>query len=124
MKLFHKHNVLVVVFFSFVAVCKKQGKNFRFTFFSHTRLFSFDVISSFINFLDRRFDFIDHSQFLNIFVNVANVESWRQWNEIKNPHQLVAASRHVSNCNCEIDNHFMNFLPFKLIMYSKTITFI
>ena len=75
--------------------------------------------ASFINFLDRRFDFINHSQFLNIFMNIANVESWRQLNEIENPHQLVAAARHVTNCDCEIDNHFMNFLPFKLILQFK-----
>ena len=70
--------------------------------------------TSFKNSLDRRFDFVNHSQFLNVMMNVANVESWRQLNEIENPHQLVAAARHVTDCNCEIDNHFMNFLPFKL----------
>ena len=70
--------------------------------------------ATFVNGLDRRFDFVDHTQFLNVMMNVANVESWRQWNEIENPHQFVAAARHVTDCNCEIDNHFMNFLPFKL----------
>ena len=77
------------------------------------------MFASFVNFLDRRFDFIYHSQFLNIFVNVTNVESWRQWNEIENPHQFVAASSHVTDGDCEIDNHFMNFLPFKLKKNSK-----
>ena len=52
-------------------------------------------------------------------MNVANVESRRQLNEIENPHQFVAAARHVTDCNCEIDNHFMNFLPIKLIIVSK-----
>ena len=72
------------------------------------------ICASFIDSLDRRFDFIDHSQFLNIFMNVANEQSRRQLNEIENPHQFIAAARHVTDCNCEIDNHFMNFLPFKL----------
>ena len=79
--------------------------------------------ASFVHFLDRRFDFVDHTQFLNIFMNIANEQARRQWNEIENPHQLVAASSHVTDCDCEIDNHFMNFFPFKLIMYSKTVTF-
>ena len=70
--------------------------------------------ASLVNFLDRRFDFINHSQFLNIVMNIANVESWSQWNEIENPHQLIAAARHVTDCNCKIDNHFMNFAPIKL----------
>ena len=72
------------------------------------------MFASFMNFLDRRFDFVDHSQFLNIMMDVANVESRRQLNEIENPHQFVAAARHVTDGDCEIDNHFMNFSPFKL----------
>ena len=76
------------------------------------------MFASFIHFLNRRFDFVDHTQFLNVVMNVANEQSWRQWNEIENPHQLIAAARHVTDGDCEIDNHFMNFLPFKLIMNS------
>ena len=71
--------------------------------------------TSFINSLDRRFDFINHSRFHIIFMNVANKQPRRQSNEIENPDQLVAAARHVTDCNCEINNHFMNFFPFKLI---------
>ena len=49
--------------------------------------------TSFVHFLDRRFDFIDHSQFLNIFVHVANEQTRRQLNEIENPHQLIAGAQ-------------------------------
>ena len=70
--------------------------------------------ASFINSLNRRFDFVDDTQFLNVMMNIANEQSRRQLNEIENPHQFIAAARHVTNCNCKINNHFMNFLPFKL----------
>ena len=77
------------------------------------------ICASFINSLNRRFDFVDDTQFLNIFMNVANCQLRRQLNEIENPHQLVAAARHVTDCNCEINNHFMNFFPFELILQFK-----
>ena len=76
------------------------------------------MFASVIHSLHRRFDFVNHSQFLNIFMNVTNRQSRRQWNEIENPHQLVAAARHVTDGDGEINNHFMNFLPFELIMNS------
>ena len=77
------------------------------------------MFASFVNTLHRRFDFVDHSQLLNIFMNIANEQSRRQLNEIENPHQLIAAARHVTDCDCEINNHFMNFAPFKLKFYMK-----
>ena len=72
-----------------------------------------------LNSLHRRFDFINHSQFLNIFMNIANEQSRRQLNETENPHQFIAAARHVTDCNCEINNQFMNFFPFKLNLNSN-----
>ena len=56
-------------------------------------------------------------------MNVTNVEPWRQLNEIENPHQFIAAARHVTDCDCEIDNHFMNFLPFKLNMNPSNVKY-
>ena len=70
--------------------------------------------ASFKNVFDRRFDFVNYSQFHVIFMNIANCQSRRQLNEIENPHQFIAASSHVTDGDCEINNHFMNFFPFKL----------
>ena len=87
---------------------------FYFNFLNHQ-----SMSASFVNFLHRRFDFVNHSQFLNIFMNIANRQSRCQLNEIENPHQLIAAASHVTDCNCEINNHFVNFLPIKLkVLYN------
>ena len=57
-------------------------------------------------------------------MNITNRQSRRQLNKIENPHQFVAASSHVTDCDCEINNHFMNFLPIKLIMNSLNVNLV